>query len=454
MSLSVIILAAGQGTRMYSSKPKVLHELGGKPMLAHVVELAQRLKPSEISVVVGHQADRVRQQMESYPVNWVLQAEQLGTGHAVEQAIGDVTADQVLVLYGDVPLTRLTTLEKLLEASYSHKLGLLTVELEDPTGYGRIVRDKDGTILEIIEEKDASMEIKKIREGNTGILCAETDSLRRWLAGLENNNQQGEYYLTDCIAACVAEGEAVASICVADEYEVAGVNNKLQLEQLERVYQLRQAEALLTQGVTLADKNRFDLRGTLTCGKDVTIDINCIFEGDVTLGDNVRIGPNCLIRDTMIAADSTILANSVLENAVIHEACSIGPFARLRPGAELQAQARAGNFVEIKNAVIGEGAKVNHLSYIGDAEVGEKTNIGAGTITCNYDGANKHKTTIGKNAFIGSNTALVAPVTIADEATIGAGSTITRDAPAAELTLERSKQITIKGWQRPKKEKN
>ena len=454
MSLSVIILAAGQGTRMYSDKPKVLHEIGGKPMLAHVLELAQKLEPAEISVVVGHQADRVKERLSDYSVQWVLQAEQLGTGHAVQQAIDTVSAERVLVLYGDTPLTRVSSLKKLLHASESDKLGLLTVKMDNPTGYGRIVRDSNGSILEIIEEKDASDEIKKINEGNTGILYAETASLKRWLNELENDNQQGEYYLTDCIAACVAENETVASVCVSDESEVAGINNKLQLEQLERVYQLQQAEALLTQGVTLADKSRFDIRGTLICGRDTFIDINCIFEGNVELADGVSIGQNCLIKESSIGAGSVVLANSVIENARVDESCSIGPFARLRPGAEMAANSKVGNFVEIKQATIGEGAKVNHLTYIGDAEIGEKANIGAGTITCNYDGAYKHKTIIGANAFIGSNTALVAPVTIEAGASIGAGSTITRDAPENELTLERSKQITIKGWQRPKKEKS
>ncbi|HID82292.1 MAG TPA: UDP-N-acetylglucosamine diphosphorylase/glucosamine-1-phosphate N-acetyltransferase [Chromatiales bacterium] len=453
MSLSVIILAAGQGTRMYSSKPKVLHEIGGKPMLAHVIELAQKLEPVETCVVVGHQAESVKTQMSDYAVQWILQAEQLGTGHAVQQAIDAISADRVLVLYGDTPLTRVSSLEKLLNASATKKLGLLTVEMKNPTGYGRIVRDSTGKILKIVEEKDASDEIKKITEGNTGILCAETTSLKRWLNNLENNNQQREYYLTDCIAACVAENEPVASVLIADENEVAGVNNKLQLEQLERVYQLQQAEALLIQGVTLADKNRVDIRGALACGKDVFIDVNCVFQGDVQLGDGVSIGPNCFISNTEIQENTSVLANCVLEDSRVGESCNIGPFSRLRPGAEMSAHSKAGNFVEIKNAKIGKGAKVNHLSYVGDAELGEDVNIGAGTITCNYDGANKHKTIIGDNVFIGSNTALVAPVTVADDATIGAGSTITRDAPEAELTLERSKQITIKGWQRPKKEK-
>ena len=453
MSLSVIILAAGQGTRMYSSKPKVLHEIGGKPMLAHVIELAQKMAPVETCVVVGHQAEGVKAQMSDYAVQWVLQAEQLGTGHAVQQAIDSISADRVLVLYGDTPLTRVSSLKKLLDASETEKLGLLTVNMKNPAGYGRIVRDSAGKMLKIVEEKDASDEIKKITEGNTGILCAETASLKRWLNSLKNDNQQGEYYLTDCIAACVAENKTVASVLIADENEVAGINNKLQLEQLERVLQLQRAEALLTQGVTLADKNRIDIRGSLACGRDVFIDVNCVFQGDVQLGDGVSIGPNCVISNTEIQENTSVLANCVLEDSKVGESCNIGPFSRLRPGAEMSAQSKAGNFVEIKNAKIGQGAKVNHLSYVGDAELGKDVNIGAGTITCNYDGANKHKTIIGDNVFIGSNTALVAPVTVADNATIGAGSTITRDAPEAELTLERSKQITIKGWQRPKKEK-
>jgi bifunctional UDP-N-acetylglucosamine pyrophosphorylase/glucosamine-1-phosphate N-acetyltransferase len=432
----------------------VLHRIGGKPMLGHVIELSQQLNPQNIITVIGHQAERVQQELSNFPVQWALQAEQLGTGHALMQAIDQVVGEYVLVLYGDVPLTRAETLQNFLEKCTSTKLGIITVNLQNPKGYGRIVRNAKGEVERIVEEKDANEEIRAIIEGNSGILCGRTEDLKRWLAGLKNHNQQGEYYLTDCIAACVAENHKVESLCVMDENEVAGVNNKLQLQQLERVYQQRLADDLLTQGVTLADRTRIDIRGSLKCGQDVFIDVGCVFKGDVVLGDNVSIGPYSVITNSNIGNETEVQAHSVIEDSNIANRCQIGPFARLRPGAQLDTQAKVGNFVEIKKAHIKAGAKVNHLSYVGDAEVGEKANIGAGTITCNYDGANKHKTIIGKNAFIGSNTALVAPVTVHDGATIGAGSTITKDAPADELTLERSKQITVKGWQRPKKEKH
>ena len=453
MNLSIIILAAGKGTRMYSAKPKVLHEVGGKPMLQHVIELARKLNPTDIDVVIGHQAERIKEVLSNTGVRWVLQEEQLGTGHAVMQAIDQVQGDKVLVLYGDVPLTSDATLSKFLAESEDDQLGVLTVKLTDPSGYGRIVRGGENEILAIIEQKDADERTLEIQEGNSGILCANTSHLKKWLSDLKNDNNQGEYYLTDCVAAAVKENVRVSGVCIENEIEVLGINNQLQLETMEREYQKQKAETLMLQGVTIKDKNRIDIRGDLDCGKDVVIDVNCVFEGDVQLGDNVSIGPNCVIRNCEIAAGTAILASCVLENAVIAESCAIGPFSRLRPGAKLQAGSKAGNFVEIKNATIGTGSKVNHLSYIGDTEMAGQVNIGAGTITCNYDGANKHKTIIGERAFIGSNTALVAPVEVEADATIGAGSTITRNAPQGELTIERSKQITIKGWTRPVKEK-
>jgi len=453
MSLSIIILAAGKGTRMYSAKAKVLHEVGGKPMLEHVIKTAQQLNPLDIHVVIGHQAESIKERLSSAEVQWVLQEEQLGTGHAVKQAIDHVKGEKVLVLYGDVPLTSQVTLTDFLTASENHQLGILTVKLTDPSGYGRIVRGSDHEILSITEEKDADDKTLSIQEGNSGILCANTSRIKHWLNELNNNNEQGEYYLTDCVAAAVNENIKVAGICIENEIEVLGINNQLQLETMEREYQKRKAEALMLQGVTIKDKNRIDIRGELQCGEDVVIDVNCVFEGDVHLGNNVSIGPNCQIKDCEISDNTTILASCVLENSMVADSCSLGPFSRLRPGANMQTGSKAGNFVEIKNANIGTGSKVNHLSYIGDTDMAEQVNIGAGTITCNYDGANKHRTIIGDRAFIGSNTALVAPVEVEADATIGAGSTITKNAPQGELTIERSKQITIKGWIRPVKEK-
>lgn len=434
MSLTVIVLAAGQGKRMHSALPKVLQPLAGRPLLAHVLAAARALDPDEIRVVHGHGADAVRAAFPDPALRWVLQREQLGTGHAVMQAMpGIPPAHTALILCGDVPLIRAETLRTLVAAA-ADGLALLTVDLDDPSGYGRIVRDAAGRVSRIVEHRDANDAQRAIREINTGIMAMPAGRLDGWLKRLDNANSQNEYYLTDVIALAVADGAPVNAVKVADEPEVAGVNDRRQLARLERVLQRALADALLERGVTIVDPTRFDLRGTLTCGRDVTIDVNCVFEGEVALGDNVTIGPNCVIRDS-----------------VIGDGCAVGPFARIRPGTVLDAGAKVGNFVEVKNTRLAAGAKVPHLSYVGDAEVGTGANVGAGTITCNYDGANKHRTVIGAGAFIGSNTALVAPVTVGAGATIGAGSVITKDAPAGELTVARGKQVTIDGWKRPTK---
>ncbi len=454
MSLAVVILAAGKGTRMNSDLPKVLHPLAGVPLLAHVIKTAKALNPEEIHVVVGHGADQVEAVVADQGVQFVTQEQQLGTGHAVDQAISKIRSDQTLVLYGDVPLTRSETLQDLLELQSGSALSILTVKLADPTGYGRIVRDDTGAVKAIVEQKDADPETLTIDEGNTGILCANTVRLKDWLSQLDNDNQQGEYYLTDCIAACVSDGDEVSAQICNDETEVLGVNDKLQLHQLEREVQYHHAAELMQAGVTLMDADRIDVRGRLTCGKDVTIDINCVFIGDVALADGVSIGPNCVIENSFVGVGSKVLANCVLENAQLDAGVSAGPFARLRPGAVLNDGAKVGNFVEIKKSEIGKGSKVSHLSYIGDAELGEEVNIGAGTITCNYDGVNKHKTKIGDKAFIGSNSSLVAPIGIGAEATVGAGSTLGSDAPEGQLTIERNKQRSIAGWKRPVKKQD
>jgi bifunctional UDP-N-acetylglucosamine pyrophosphorylase/glucosamine-1-phosphate N-acetyltransferase len=451
MSLEIIILAAGQGTRMRSALPKVLHPLAGKPMLAHVLDTARQLGPQAIHVVYGHGGEQVKQALDDPAVNWVEQAEQLGTGHAVEQAMPVVKEDAtVLILYGDVPLITAPTLQGVLGHAKAG-LGLLTVELADPTGYGRILRGADGRVLAIVEQKDASAEQLQIREGNTGIMACQAQRLRGWLTRLDNRNAQGEFYLTDVIALAVQEGVEVVAETVTDEDEVAGVNDRLQLAHLERRYQRRCAEALMRDGATLLDPSRFDQRGTVRIGRDVVIDVGVVFEGEVVLGDRVRVGANCVLRDVRIGNDVAIEPMSLIEQAEIGSHCCIGPFARIRPGTRLAEKARVGNFVEIKNSVIGRASKVNHLSYIGDTSMGSEVNIGAGTITCNYDGANKHRTVIGDRAFIGSDSQLVAPVTVGNDATIGAGSTITRDTPEGELTLSRSGQKSIKGWKRPVK---
>ena len=449
--LNVVILAAGQGTRMRSDLPKVLHSIGGKPLLQHVYELAASLRPDSLTIVYGHGGEQVRRRFAAWPVHWVEQVRQLGTGHAVQQALPHLQAGQVLILYGDVPLLRRPTLERLLEAGDGGKLALLTVELDDPHGYGRIVREPDtGRVLRIVEEKDASPAEKAIREVNTGILAVPAEALTAWLSRLDNDNAQGEYYLTDIIAMAVADDVPVETVSAAPD-EVEGVNNKRQLAALERVYQRRQAEALLDRGVTLRDPSRIDVRGEVETGCDVEIDVNVILEGRVRLGDRVRIGAGVVVRDAEIDSDVEILPYSVIDGVRIGPECRIGPFARLRPETVLAEQVHIGNFVEVKKSSVGSGSKINHLSYVGDSEVGAGVNIGAGTITCNYDGVNKHRTVIEDGAFIGSDTQLVAPVRVGRDATIGAGSTITRDAPAGRLTLSRSRQVTVENWQRPQK---
>jgi bifunctional UDP-N-acetylglucosamine pyrophosphorylase/glucosamine-1-phosphate N-acetyltransferase len=453
MNIDVIILAAGQGSRMKSALPKVIHPLGGKPMVQHVIDSAGRL-PGEVRrhLVIGHGADRVREALASQPLQFALQAEQLGTGHAVAQAMPGVVEDSiVLVLYGDVPLIRSETLEALCHIAARDRLGLLTVRLADPTGYGRIVRNDVGDVVAIVEHKDASEAQRAIDEVNTGIMALPARYLREWLPQLRAENAQGEYYLTDVIALAAQSGVRIEAIQPAREQEVQGVNNRVQLAELERWYQRQQAEQLMTAGVTLADPARVDIRGTLTAGSDCFIDINTIFEGDVTLAPGVVIGANCIIRNSEIGAGTRIEPNSVVEGARVADGVTVGPFARLRPGTELAAGARIGNFVETKKAQIGAGSKVNHLSYVGDARIGKGVNVGAGTITCNYDGVNKSLTEIGDGAFIGSNSALVAPVSIGAGATVGAGSTVTKPVGDDELAVARGRQSNISGWKRPQK---
>ena len=453
MKLGVVILAAGMGKRMRSDLPKVLHPLAGRPMLAHVVAAARRIGAARIVVVYGHGGEQVRTALVEGDCAWVEQAQQLGTGHAVLQAMPQVQdLDRVLVLYGDVPLVDPDTLNRLIATSQDSALGILTAFMDDPTGYGRIIRDATGRILRSVEQRDATPEELAVREVNTGFLVADPARLDGWLRRLTKANAQGEYYLTDVIGMAVAQGERVASVHPVTLEEVAGVNDRVQLAVLERFHQRRLAETLMRNGATLADPARIDIRGRLTTGRDVAIDVNLICEGDVTLGDGVHIGPNCLIRDSIIGDGTHIFANCVIEGAEVGSGARIGPFARLRPEARLAPETHIGNFVEIKKANVGEGSKVNHLTYIGDTDIGAGVNVGAGTITCNYDGANKFRTVIGDGAFIGSNASLVAPVTIGAGATIGAGSVINQDAPPGELTLTRARQTTIPGWQRPRKQ--
>ncbi|MEW6174077.1 bifunctional UDP-N-acetylglucosamine diphosphorylase/glucosamine-1-phosphate N-acetyltransferase GlmU [Stutzerimonas sp. KH-1] len=454
MSLDIVILAAGQGTRMRSALPKVLHPVAGQSMLGHVISTARALQPRSIQVVIGHGAEQVRQRLVGDDLNYVVQAEQLGTGHAVAQALPNLSAERVLILYGDVPLIEAETLQRLLQKVGPEQLALLTVTLDDPTGYGRIVRDAHGEVQAIVEHKDASAEQKAIREGNTGILAVPGSRIGEWLGRLSNSNAQGEYYLTDVIAMAVADGLRVATEQPQDAMEVQGANDRIQLAELERHYQLRAARRLMTQGVTLRDPSRFDLRGEVSVGRDVLIDVNVVLEGEVVIEDDVQIGPNCVIKDSTLRRGAIVKANSHLDGAVVGEGADCGPFARLRPGSTLGAKAHVGNFVEMKNASLGDGAKAGHLSYLGDAEIGARTNIGAGTITCNYDGANKFKTVMGEDVFIGSNSSLVAPLNLGDGATTGAGSTITADVPAHTLALGRGRQRNIDGWQRPVKNKS
>ncbi|MBT9614077.1 MAG: bifunctional UDP-N-acetylglucosamine diphosphorylase/glucosamine-1-phosphate N-acetyltransferase GlmU [Burkholderiales bacterium] len=450
--LNIVILAAGKGTRMYSDLPKVLHPLAGRALLDHVLATARGLKPKKLCVVYGYGGDTVPNSIAGEDITWVQQAEQLGTGHALQKALPHLNATGLtLVLYGDVPLTREDTLQRLLDLAGSDKMALLTAELPDPTGYGRIVRSAEGRVERIVEQKDATDAERQIREINTGILAAPSAKLSSWLGQLKNNNAQGEYYLTDTIAMAVSEGVPVKTSHPHALWEVLGVNSKLQLAELERIYQRNYAEKLANRGVMILDPARFDVRGELDCGRDVVIDVNCVFEGKVVLGNNVSIGANCVLKNVTVAEGTKIQPFSHIEDTQIGDNCRIGPFARIRPGTTLASDAHIGNFVEIKNSQIGVGSKVNHLSYVGDATVGSRVNIGAGTITCNYDGANKHRTVIEDEVFIGSDTQLVAPVTVAKGATIGAGSTITRDAPAGELTISRVKQVTITGWTRPVK---
>ena len=452
MSLAIIILAAGKGTRMKSAQPKVMHTLAGRPLLQHAIDTAKQLSPGQLTVVCGSGAEQVLPYLEKQQINTVMQHEQKGTGHAVEQAKASFQhSDQVLVLYGDVPLITAETLQDLIESGDKSSLKVLTAILDDPTGYGRIVRDDDDNMLCITEEKDADEATRLINEINTGIMCIPSAWLTEALPQLDNHNAQGEYYLTDLIAKAVAQGIEINSVTCEDEMEVAGVNNRVQLAELESYYQQKRATELMMSGVTFYDPARVDIRGELTTGQDVTIDINVIFEGNNTIGDNVSIGAHCIIINSVIHEGAEILPNSIIENSEVGANCSVGPFARLRPGTKLAAKAKVGNFVEIKNANIGLGSKVNHLSYIGDTDMGADVNIGAGTITCNYDGANKHRTVIGDRVFVGSDTQLVAPVTVEDGATIGAGSTIRKTAPADALTLTKSEQKTVKGWQRPVK---
>jgi len=452
VSLEVIILAAGQGTRMRSALPKVLHPLAGKPLVHHVIDTASALGATAIHTVIGHGAEKVQAQLRDLPTHWVMQEQQLGTGHAVAQASPNIADDSIaLVLYGDVPLVQAETLQKLLTAVNSKQMALLTVEMNDPTGYGRIVRDTEQRIVAIVEQKDANDAQKKISEVNTGILAAPAHLLKQWLPQLEANNAQREYYLTDIIGLAVKQGINVVAQQPHALWEVQGVNNRLQLAELERQHQRNIADELMTNGVTLADPARIDVRGKLDTGRDVFIDINCVFEGDVVLGDNVRIGPNCVIRNSRVAANVDIESHSLLDGAIVGTEAHIGPFARLRPGTELAANAKVGNFVETKKTYIGEGSKVNHLTYVGDCTIGVDANIGAGTITCNYDGVNKFKTEIGDGAFIGSNSSLVAPVSIGKNATIGAGSTITGNVADEQLAVARGKQRNIDGWKRPTK---
>ena len=453
MTLNVVIMAAGKGTRMKSALPKVLHRLAGTSLLQHVLHAAAGVGALRTVVVTGHGAEEVEAAVAKSGAVFVRQMPQLGTGHAVQQAVPALedSHDITLILYGDVPLIRPETAAALVQACGGTQLALLSFQPADPARYGRIVRSADGGVLAIVEYKDATPEQRAIGEVYSGIMAAPTAMLKRWVADLDNHNSQQEYYLTDVVAMAVAQGVPVTAQIVADEAEVAGINDAAQLAELERVYQRRQAAALMEQGVRLADPARLDVRGSLSCGRDVQIDINCLFEGDVHLADGVQIGANCVIRDARIAAGAVIHAFSHIDGAVVGEGALVGPYARLRPGAELGPEVHIGNFVEVKNSTLARGAKANHLAYLGDATVGEGVNFGAGSITANYDGANKHRTTIGNQVHVGSNCVLIAPVTLHDGATIGGGSTIAKDAPAGQLTVARARQATLAGWVRPVK---
>lgn len=452
MGLSIVILAAGQGTRMKSSLPKVLHKLAGRSLLQHVYDTACMLEARDIYIVYGYGGDQVREHSSDMFVNWIEQKEQLGTGHAVQQAISDIPDDDnVLILYGDVPLITAHTLKELIISGTDTGFGLLTAEMDDPAGYGRIIRDDNGRVVRITEQKDASETELKIKEINTGMLLAMSSLLKKWLASLKNDNAQEEYYLTDIIEHAVEDGIEVVSCQPGSIVEVSGINSRLQLAEMERYYQLVQAHHVMRQGVTLADPGRFDLRGSLETGQDVEIDVNVILEGEVKLGNRVKIGANTIIRDSHIMDEVQILPNCVIEESIVGQGSRIGPFARIRPDSSLESNVHVGNFVEIKRSIVSRGSKINHLSYIGDSEIGTNVNIGAGTITCNYDGANKYKTIIGDNVFVGSDCQLVAPVKIGAEATIAAGTTVTENVEPADLVLSRVKQVSVQGWKRPKK---
>ena len=453
MNTSIIILAAGQGKRMNSALPKVLQPLAGRPLLQHVIECSHKVGASDICVVFGHGGDAVREFFRHENIRWALQAEQLGTGHAVLQAMPETPEEnRVLMLYGDVPLLRPQTLTNLFAGCTNDEVGVLTIDLENPFGYGRIIRE-DGNVTKSIEERDATAEQKAITEVNTGVMCAPADKLKSWLERLGNDNSQGEYYLTDVLEMAVGDGVVVRGIKADNQSEIMGINDKKQLAEAERALQARLVDELQTNGVTFADPARVDIRGELQCGKDVFIDVNAVFEGNVSLGDNAVIESNNLIRDSRIGAGTTVHSNCHIEGASTGKECEIGPFARLRPGAELANKVKIGNFVEVKKSTIDDGSKVNHLTYIGDAVIGTGVNVGAGTITCNYDGANKHQTIIGDDVFVGSGVELVAPLEIGKGATIGAGSTISKPVPEGKLTLERAKQTTISGWKAPTKKK-
>ena len=451
MALSVVILAAGKGTRMKSSLPKVLHPIAGVPMVQRIINSVEQIGAHSCHLVYGHGGDQLKQTVTGENLNWCLQADQLGTGHAVQQTTEFLNdEDDVLILVGDAPLIKPQTLERLLQAKATADLALLTVELEDATGMGRIIREGDN-ITAIVEHKDATDEQRRINEINTGMMVIPGGDLKRWLGQLENNNAQGEFYLTDVIAMAANEGKQIRAAHPDKQYEVEGVNNRVQLAALERAFQNEQAESAMLSGATLLDPSRFDVRGTLTVGSDVIIDINVVIQGTVSLGDNVKIGANCILIDCVIEAGAVIEANSIIEQAHVGPSCTVGPFARLRPGAKMLEKAKVGNFVEMKKTTLGKGSKANHLTYLGDTEVGENANIGAGTITCNYDGVNKSKTQIGDGAFIGSNSSLVAPVAIGNNATVGAGSVISKSVAEEQLSIARAKQRNIDGWQRPVK---
>jgi bifunctional UDP-N-acetylglucosamine pyrophosphorylase/glucosamine-1-phosphate N-acetyltransferase len=454
MSFSIVILAAGQGTRMRSDLPKVLQPLAGRPLLAHVLDAAEVAGAAGIHVVYGFGGETVREALAGRDVSWALQAEQLGTGHAVSQALPGVPEDHiVVVLYGDVPLIRPDTIKRLVASAEPDHLSLLTARLDDPTGYGRIVRDASGAVVRIVEQKDASADELAIHEANTGLLAAPAGRLRSWLDRVGNENAQGEFYLTDVVAVAVADGISVIGEPALDPDEIAGINDRSQLAAAEGALRARRATELMVEGAILADPARIDVRGAVRCGRDVFIDVGVVFEGDVTIGDGARIGPYCVIKDSAIAPGAELLAYSHLEGADVGPDATVGPYGRLRPGAKLAARAKVGNFVEIKKSDVGEGSKVNHLTYVGDATIGRDVNVGAGTITCNYDGANKYPTVIGDRAFIGSGVELVAPVEVGEGATIGAGSTITKRAPDGQLTVSRGRQVSVPGWKRPVKKK-